>query len=194
MDIEFSETTSIKQYEKEIEAAMDKQVKHFEKELLKFKTGRAHPAMVEDIKVAVYGTYMPVKELGSISVPEPTLIVIQPWDISIINDIEKAIGTSDLGVTPQNDGEVIRIKIPPMSTSRREELVKSLHQKLETFRVSIRNVRKEILNKIRESEKKKQISEDFSKRLQDLLQKTTDKFIKLGEQLSAKKEGEIKNI
>lgn len=194
MNVGIIESGNLKQFEKEIESQMDKHIKYFEKEIQKLRTGRAHPSMVEDIKVSAYGTTVALKEVGSISVPEAALIVIQPWDKSIINEIEKAIGTSDLGVTPQNDGDVIRIKLPPMSSSRRDELVKFLNQKLETCKIAIRNVRKEIQNKIREIEKSKNISEDLAKKLQEILQKITDKFIKLSDTISATKEGEIKNL
>lgn len=185
---------NLKQYEKDLENQMSKHVDHFEKEISKFRTGRAHPAMVEDIRVSCYGTTMPIKELASISVPESSLIVIQPWDKTILDDIIRAISNSDLNINPQTDGDIIRIKIPPMSSSRREELVKSLHQKLEFSKISIRNTRKDIQNKIREAEKSKVISEDFTKRLLDLLQKVTDKFIKLSDDLAEKKENEIKNL
>jgi ribosome recycling factor len=121
MNVGIIESGNLKQFEKEIESQMDKHIKHFEKELQKLRTGRAHPSMVEDIRISAYGTTMALKEVGSISVPDAALIVIQPWDKSIINEIEKAVGTSDLGITPQNDGDVIRIKLPPMSSSRREE-------------------------------------------------------------------------
>lgn len=188
------EGSSIKQLEKEIENQMDKHIKHFEKEVSKLRTGRAHPSMVEDIRVSCYGTNMPIKEIASISAQDASLLVIQPWDKSLLDDIIKALSISDLNINPQSDGEIIRLKIPPMSSSRRDELVKSLHQKLEFSKIAIRNTRKDIQNKIREAEKSKDISEDYSKRLQDILQKTTDKFIKLSDDLATQKEGEIKNL
>lgn len=192
--MEFNANSNIKQHEKEIELEMDKQLKNFHRELSKIRTGRANPVMVEDIRVLCYGTPMPIKELGSITAPDAAMLVIQPWDKSLIADIEKALSLADLGASIQNDGEIIRIKIPPMSSSRRDELTKSVNQKLESTRGIIRNIRKEIQNKMRESEKSKKISEDLSKSLQEMLQKVTDKFIKLCELEANKKESEIKTL
>lgn len=194
MSIIFQEGGNIKQYEKDIESLMDKHVKFLETELQKLRTGRANPAMVEDIKVHAYGTAMPIKELAAVTVPDAAFIVIEPWDKAVIGDIERALNLSDLSVNAQSDGDVIRIKIPPMSSSRRDELAKVLNQKLEAARVAIRKVRQDIQNNIRDTEKAKKISQDFSKKLQEMLQKVTDKFIKLGEHIAAKKEGEIKSL
>lgn len=192
--MEFSGSLNIKQHEKEIEIEMDKQLKNFQREMSKVRTGRANPAMLEDIRVMAYGTPMSLKELASITAADAAMLIVQAWDKSLLPDIEKAISLSDLGVSVQNDGEILRIKIPPMSSSRRDELVKIVNQKLEATKVSIRNIRKDVQNKIRESEKAKKISEDISKSLQDMLQKVTDKFIKLGDVEASKKESEIKNL
>lgn len=173
---------------------MTKCIKHFEHELSSLRTGRAHPSMVEDLKVQCYGgeTEMPLKSLASITAPEARIIMIQPWDQSVMTDIERALSNSELGVTPQNDGSVIRLVLPEMSSARRDELKKVLGKKLEDCRISIRNVRKHYHNFIRDTQKAKEISEDFAKRLNDVLQKTTDKFIKQSEDLSAKKEVELR--
>src|SRR3989338_681579 len=170
-------------------------VKHFEHELLGIRTGKAHPSMVEDIKVSCYGgeSVLPLKNIATISAPEPRVILIQPWDASVIIDIERALKESDLGVTPQTDGSLIRIVLQEMNSFRREELVKVLARKLEESRISIRNVRKEYHNLIRDTEKEKEISADWAKRLNELLQKLTDKFIAQVEQLSSKKEIELKS-
>ncbi len=192
--LQLVEGTNPKTVEKEIEQEMDKEVKHFEKEVAKIRTGRANTALLEDIKVAVYGTTMSLRELGVLSAPDVQMLVIQPWDKSIIPDIEKAISLSDLGVSPTNDGNVIRIVLPRMSGARREELIKVLHKKLEECKVAIRTTRKNFQNIIRDSEKDKKISEDFAKRLTDLLQKITDKFIELSEKISQKKEEEIRAL
>lgn len=192
MNIQFTEGGSTKQFEKEIEVEMDKQIKQFEKELIKIRTGRAHPSMVEDIKVLCYGALMPLKDVAAISAPDASLLVVQPWDKANMADIEKAIATSDLGINPANDGNVIRIALPKMSSARRDELIKVLHQKLELCKVAIRNIRKDVQNSIRDTEKTKKISEDYSRRLQELLQKLTDKFIEISDKLASKKEGEIK--
>ena len=169
-------------------------IKHFEHELSGIRTGRAHPSMVEDIKISCYGgdTVLPLKNVATVSAPEARILMIQPWDASVVIDVERALKESDLGVTPQVDGNIIRIVLQEMSSSRREELIKVLNRKLEESRISIRNVRKEFHNLIRDTEKNKEISEDFAKRLSDLLQKLTDKHIQQVEQLSTKKEADLK--
>jgi ribosome recycling factor len=185
---------NLKEFEQALSSEMDKAVKHFERELITIRTGRAHPALVEGIKVNSYNTLRGLKEVALISAPEPRMIVIEPWDKALIPEIEKAVSNSDLGVTPFNDGNLIRIRLPEISTSRRDELVKVLHKKLEEARVSIRNVRKDFHNLVRDSEKSKKVSEDHGRRLNDVLQKITDKFIALVDQMSQKKENEIKTI
>jgi len=181
-------------FEKTTDEEMTKSMKHFEHELVTIRSGRAHPSMVEGIKVTCYGgdSVLPLKNLASISVPEPRSIVIQPWDQTILSDIERGINESEVGLTPVNDGNLIRLSLPEMSSDRRDELIKLLGRKLEECRVSIRQVRKSIQNILRDSQKAKDISEDFSKRLTDLLQKNTDKFIKKAEELSNKKESELR--
>lgn len=183
-----------KPFEDTIDQEMTKSIKHFEHELVGIRTGRAHPSMVEDIKVSCYGgtTELPLKNLASVSSPDARLLIIQPWDQGTILDIERALRDSDLGVTPQQDGAVIRIVLPEMSAARRDELTKLLHRKLEEARVSIRHVRKDFHNLVRDTEKDGGVSEDFAKRLSDLLQKHTDKAVKFVEELSAKKEASLK--
>lgn len=194
MKIEFSESMNPKNMEKIIESEMDKFLKFFEKESQKIRTGRAQPSLVEDIKVQAYGSLMPLKDMAAISAPEPQLLVIQPWDKSVINEIEKALTTSDLGIAPVNDGNVIRLPMPKMSSSRREELTKVLHKKLEECKVALRNVRKDVHNLIRDAEKTKKVSEDLGKRLQDTLQKVTDRMSEAADKISNKKEEEIKSL
>jgi ribosome recycling factor len=181
-------------FEKTTDLEMTKSLKHFEHELVSIRSGRAHPSMVEDIKVTCYGgdSELPLKNLASISVPEARSILVQPWDQTVVPDIERAIRESEAGLTPINDGNVIRLQLPEMSSDRREELIKLLGKKLEECRISIRGVRKNLHNLIRDSQKAKDISEDFAKRLSDLLQKATDKFIKKAEELSGKKEADLK--
>jgi ribosome recycling factor len=190
----FTEGASTKPFETFVEAEMDKSIKHFEKELLKIRTGRAHTSTIEDIKVSAYGALMPLKELAALSAPDSQMLVVQPWDKSIMADIEKAISTSDLGIAPVVDGDLIRIQLPKMSTARREELAKVLSQRLEESKVSVRNVRKDILNLLRDTEKSKKISEDYSKRLQDLLQKITDKMTEISEKMAQKKHAELMSV
>lgn len=188
--------SNIKEFEKALSTEMDKVIKHFERELITIRTGRAHPGLVEDIKVSCYGgtSTLGIKECAAISIPEARLLIIQPWDKSILADIEKAISASDLGINPVNDGNVIRIQLPEMSSQRREELVKVLQKKLEEARVAARNIRKDFHNLIRDSQKNKTISEDHSRRLGDSLQAITDKFIDVLEKMAQKKEVEIKTI
>jgi len=180
-------------FEKAVQEEMTKSLKHFEHELVSIRSGRAHPSMVESLKVICYGgeSELPLKNLASISIPEARVIVIQPWDQAVIPDIEKAIKNSDLGISPANDGNILRLILPEMSSQRREELLKILSAKLEGSRVSIRGVRKNLQNFVRDQQKAKEISEDFSKRLGELLQKQTDEFIKKVEELSSKKEKDL---
>lgn len=194
LTIELIEGGPTKPFEKVIEKEMDTHIAHFEKELLKIRTGRAHTSMIEDIKVVCYGSVMPLKELAALSAPDVQLLVVQPWDKSIMADIEKAIATSELGITPLNDGNLIRIALPKMSSNRRDELVKNLQKRVEECKIGIRNVRKEILHSIRDNEKAKKISEDYSKRLSDILQKFTDKYCEISDKLAEKKEGEIRAL
>ncbi|MFA6534706.1 MAG: ribosome recycling factor [Candidatus Babeliales bacterium] len=173
---------------------MNKAIKHFEKELLSIRTGRASTAMLEGLKVECYGQLMGLRELATLAAPDARLLTIQPWDPSIIGDIEKALQTSDLGVSPSNDGKIIRIQLPQMSATRREELVKILGKKVEECRVAIRNSRKDIHNEIRDADKKHIISEDFAEKLSTLLQKITDEFIKKADDMYEKKAGELRAV
>jgi len=194
--IEFNiEENNTKTFETALDTEMINSIKHFEGELIKIRTGRANTAMIEDIKVACYGQApMPLKTLAVLGAPDSRLLTIQPWDASIIQDIEKAISESGLGLAPENDGKIIRLRLPEMSTSRREELVKILHKRLEECKISIRNIRKIFNNIVRDHKKDKKISEDFSHRLDDSLKKITDKFTDKAEQLCVKKEQEIRSF
>jgi ribosome recycling factor len=174
---------------------MDKAIVHFEKELTAIRTGKAHTSLVDTLKVEAYGSTMQLKELASVAAPDTNIITVQPWDQSVIGDIEKAIATSHLGVNPQVDGHLIRITLPQMTAARREELIKLVGKKAEDAKVAIRNVRKDVLNVIRDSEKKsKTISEDFSKRLSKLLQDITDQYVTQIVALSDKKQGNLKSF
>ena len=183
---------NLKEIEDTIKKDMEKPIEHFEKELITIRAGRASTALVENIKAECYGQLMGLKELATLAAPEATLITISPWDKSIIPEIEKAISNSDLGVTPINDGNIIRIQLPQMSSARREELAKVLSKKTEESKVSVRNIRKEYHNHIRETEKKHDISEDFARRLTDALQKITDSYIKKIDEMSEKKAADLK--
>ena len=185
----------IKSFQKPMETEMENPLKHFERELVKIRTGRAHTSMIEDIPVVVYGQDpIPLKGLGIVSAPDPRLLTVQPWDSSVIADIEKAIAASGLGVSPANDGKTIRFRLPEMSSDRREELIKMLHKKLEECRVAIRNVRKDFKNLITDAKKDKKVSENFHNRLADVLQEITDAYIGKVEAMAKKKEVELATV
>lgn len=181
-----------KSFKTAMEAEMLKAIKHFEGELIKIRTGRAHTSLIEDLPVSVYGgAPMPLRQIASLAAPEARLLTIQPWDESTLNDIEKAITSSDVGLTPRNDGKIIRLALPEMSTSRREELIKILGKKHEECKIGIRRVRQDFNNLIRDAKKDKKISENFFSRLSDILQEVTDKFTENSDQLASKKEKEV---
>jgi len=182
-------------FEKAMSDAMGSPLDHFDRELIKIRTGRANVNMIEDLPVACYGQApMPLKTIAVLGAPDAKLLTIQPWDVSIIGDVEKSIVESDLGLSPDNDGKIIRLRLPDMSTTRREELVKILHKKLEECKIGIRNVRKEFHNLMKVAKKDKAISEDFYNRLDDSLQKVTNKYIKLAEEMSGKKEKDLRAV
>jgi ribosome recycling factor len=176
------------------EDKMKKTIEVWRKDLASVRAGRANPGMLEKVVVDYYGTPTPVNQLANISVPEPRLLVIQPWDKSSIKDIEKAILISDLSITPNNDGTVIRLAIPQLTAERRAEIVKSVKKKAEEARVAIRNIRRELIDDIKTLEKEKVISEDESKKNQEKAQKLTDKYIKEVDELLAVKEKEIMEV
>ncbi len=179
---------------KDCESRMKKAIGALERDLSKVRTGRASVALVDDIKVEYYGTLTPIKQLATISVPESRLIVIQPWDTSIIGEIEKAILKSELGMTPSNDGKVIRIPIPRLTEERRKELVKLVRKMGEGSRVAIRNIRRDAIEKLRKMEKGKEISQDELRHYQNEVQKLTDKYIEKVDELIEGKEKEIMEI
>jgi ribosome recycling factor len=178
-----------------MEAEMNKAITHFETELVKIRTGRAHTSLVENIEVAAYGSApMALKGLAVLAAPDARLITIQPWDVSIIPDIEKAIQTAGIGITPRNDGKIIRLQLPEISADRREELVKILGKKVEECKVAVRNTRKEFHNLIRDAKKDKSISENFHNRLEDELQKITDRFVDKVDEMANKKKKELTTL
>jgi ribosome recycling factor len=185
----------IKSFQKPMEAEMESPIKHFERELVKIRTGRAHTSMIEDIPVVCYGQdAVPLKGLGMVSAPDSRLLTVQPWDLSIIPDIEKAIVASGFGVAPVNDGKIIRLRLPEMSSDRREDLIKQLHKKLEECKIAIRNVRKDFKNLITDAKKDKKVSENFHNRLADVLQEITDAYIAKVEDMAKKKEVELGTV
>lgn len=179
---------------KECEQKMKKSIAALEKELGKVRTGRASLALLDDIRVDYYGTPSPLNQVATLSVPESRLIVIQPWDNSIIGEIEKAILKSELGMTPANDGKVIRITIPRLTEERRKELVKLVKKMGEASKVGVRNIRRDVIEELRTMEKSKTISEDELHQLQNQVQKATDTSIENIDKVIATKEKEIMEI
>ncbi|MDD4876896.1 MAG: ribosome recycling factor [Dehalococcoidales bacterium] len=177
-----------------IEGKMQTSVKVLERELAGIRTGRATPALVDHIMVDYSGTSTRLNQIAGISVPEARLLVIQPWDKSSFQNIEKAIQKSDLGINPTNDGNVIRLNIPPLTEERRQELVKLVRKKVEDGKIAIRNLRHEAMGDIKKLEKDKEISQDESKRTLDQLQKITNSFTAITEKKGQDKEIELMNI
>jgi len=170
---------------------MAKSITALKNELKRIRTGRASQALLDGIKVDYYGTMTPINQMASISVPESRLITIQPWDVSVIGNIEKAILKSDLGLTPSNDGKIIRIAIPPLTEERRKELVKIVSKTAEEYKVAIRNIRRDSNEQLKEFKKSGDISEDEAFKAQDQVQKITDEYIKLIDDAYQEKEKEI---
>jgi len=173
---------------------MEKAVDDFRKELATVRTGRANAGILESIRVDFYGTPTPVNQLGTVTVPEPTMLVISPWDPSVVGAIDKAIRASDLGLNPTNDGKVVRIPIPSPTEERRKELVKHIHKVLENHRTAVRNIRRDIKEAIDKLEKDKKISQDEQKRSLEELEKVSHSETKKIEDLSAMKEKEVMEI
>lgn len=173
---------------------MKKALEALRKEMATFRAGRATPSILDKVMVDYYGTPSPISQVASISVPEPRMIVIQPWEKSMLAQIEKAILKSDLGLMPGNDGMIIRLSIPQLTQERRLDLVKMLHKKAEEGRVVIRNIRREANEQIKKLEKERIISEDELKKSQDDMQKLTDKYIQAIDQSAVTKENEIMEV
>lgn len=173
---------------------MSKTIEALKKELASIRTGRASLALLDGIMVNYYNTPTPLQQVASLSIPESRLIAIQPWDPKVIPDIEKAILKSDLGLTPINDGKLIRINIPSLTEERRKQLVKTVRKKAEEAKIAIRNIRRDILEEIKKLEKEKHISEDVVKKSQDETQKITDSFIMKIDEVLANKEKEIMEV
>ncbi|MGH9864708.1 MAG: ribosome recycling factor [Candidatus Acidiferrales bacterium] len=173
---------------------MEKAVEDFRKDLAGVRTGRANTALLDSIRVDYHGTPMPINQLGSLSIPDPTIITISPWDPTAVPLIDKAIRTSDLGLNPTSDGKVLRVPIPSLTEERRKELVKVIHKVLENHRTAVRNIRRDIKEAVEKLEKEKKISEDDKKRALDELEKLTHAETKKVEDLLASKEKEVLEI
>jgi len=176
------------------EDKMHKAAEGLKKDLTTIRTGRANPNLLDNVKVDYAGVSTPINHLAGISVPDARLIVIQPWDKNTIRSIEKAIQASDLGLNPLNDGKVIRINVPPLSEERRQELIKVVHKRIEERKVTLRNLRRDAMNELKELEKSKDISQDENKRALDQLQKVTDICIATVDKIGQDKETELKQV
>jgi ribosome recycling factor len=169
-------------------------IQALENDFLRIRTGRANPALVEHIHVEYYGVPTPLQQLASISVPEPRSILIKPFDPSTLKEIERGILASDVGLTPNNDGKLVRLNLPPLTEDRRKELVKVVNRRAEEARISVRNIRRDLIRDLRDYENEKMISEDEQKRGEDALQKETDLFVEKIDQLYEAKEEEILEV
>jgi ribosome recycling factor len=181
----------IKDLLNETEARMNKAVDALRDDLVTIRTGRASPALVERLPVEYYGTPTPLNQLATISVPEPRLLAIRPWDPNALADIERAILKSELGLTPSNDGKIIRLTIPRLTEERRQELVKIVGKRVEEGKIAIRNMRRDAIEDLRELESEKLISEDEFYRAKDDVQEITDEFIVKMDEIGRDKEREI---
>lgn len=184
----------LKEAHNEAEERMKGALEALEEDLAGIRTGRASPALVERLSVEYYGMPTPLMQLATISAPESRMLMIRPFDANTLRNIERAIQASDLGLTPNNDGKVIRLNLPPLTEERRRELVKLVHARLEEARVAVRNVRRDGIKDLREFEHEKLISEDELEEGEENLQKLTDKYIELVNDVGVRKEKEIMEV
>lgn len=181
----------VKDILRKIEKNMKDSVEHLRKDLSKLRTGRANIHLLEDIKVEYYGNLTPINQVATLGVPDPTLITVQPWDSSLLEAIDKAIRSADLGLNPVNDGKILKIPIPPLDEERRREIAKHIKRMLEEEKTVLRNMRRESKEMIEELENEKEITEDDKFWGYDKLQEVTDVYMKRLEEISAAKEKEI---
>jgi ribosome recycling factor len=179
---------------KTAEHKMSKAVEILGQDLQSVRTGRASPALLDRIQVDYYGSPTPINGVANISTPDPRMVVVQPWDRSMLQVIEKAIQKSDLGINPTNDGQVIRLVLPQPTQERRRDLVKQVHQRAEEARVAVRNCRRDALDHIRKAEKDGGISQEDERRAQERLQKLTDSYVKRVDEVSRNKETEVMEV
>src|SRR6185503_2481076 len=179
---------------RETEGKMKKSVEALRQHLTTIRTGRASPALVEHMHVEAYGSPMPLNQLAGISTPDARMIVIQPYDASMIKAIEKAIQNSELGINPSNDGRIIRLALPPLTEERRRDLTKQVRARMEESKVALRNLRREALDDVKKLEHEKMISENDQRRAQEQLQTLTDKYIREADQVGAAKEAEVMEV
>ncbi len=178
----------------QLKTRMDKAVEDFRKEMASTRTGRASVHMLDGVTVDAYGSQMPLNQLANVSAPEPQLITVQPWDVSLIGAIEKAIRSADLGLNPMNDGKLVRVPVPALTEERRKDMVKHLHKVLEEHRTAVRNIRRDGNDLIKKALKDKKITEDEERGALDQIQKLTDDEIKKMEELAKGKEKEVLSI
>ncbi len=178
----------------QLKTRMDKAVEDFRQEMASTRTGRASVHMLDGVTVEAYGSQMPLNQLANVSAPEPQLITVQSWDVSLIGAVEKAIRSADLGLNPMNDGKLIRVPVPALTEDRRKEMVKHLHKVLEEHRTAVRNIRRDGNDLIKKAMKDKKITEDEERGALDQMQKLTDDEIKKMEELSQGKEKEVMSI
>jgi ribosome recycling factor len=179
---------------RDAEDRMKKSVEALQRELAAIRTGHAHVGLVDHVKVEYYGTETPINQMATVAAPEARLITIQPWDRSALGAIEKAIQKSDLGLTPSNDGSIIRLPIPPLTEQRRKDLIKLVHSRAEEGRVAVRNVRRDAIEKLRRMTHDKELSEDDQKKGSEQLQKLTDKYVAEIDQRGKTKESELMEV
>ncbi len=178
----------------DVEERMKKAIEVVQRELASIRTGKATPTLLEGIKVEYYGNLTPLNQVANISVPDHKLLVIQPWDKTLIGEIVKAIQKSNLGLTPLSDANIIRLPIPPLTEERRKDLVKLVKKLVEDGKVAVRNIRRDANDNIKKGEKDKKISEDDSRKGQEKVQETTDKHIKKLDEMAGKKEQEVMEV
>jgi ribosome recycling factor len=185
---------ALKDVHSQLKVRMEKAVHDFQANLASTRTGRASVGMLDQVKVDYYGTHTPINQLAQVTTPDANMIVIQPWDASVLGEIEKALRTSDLGFNPQNDGKILRVPVPPMTEERRREVVKHLNKVLEEHKTAVRNIRRDGNDLIKKAAKDKKISEDEEKRSLEEIQKLTDEEIKRMDEMSKRKEAEIMQV
>jgi len=179
---------------KDLEQKMKKAIEAMEKDFKKVRTGRANPAILDNVMVDYYGNATPLNQVGNVSVPDPQMIVISPWEKNMLKEIEKAIQVADLGITPQNDGNIVRLPIPPLTEERRKEMVKQIKKTGENAKIPIRNVRRDGNEQLKQMEKSKDISQDDQKKEMTKIQSLTDEHIKIVDDLMKDKEKELMEV
>ncbi|MCE2462667.1 MAG: ribosome recycling factor [Dehalococcoidia bacterium] len=188
------DTKTVDEVLADADSRMNKSVEVLNRDLTSLRTGRATPALLENLMVDYYGVSTPLNQIAAVSAPEASLLIVQPWDRQALKDIERSLQKSEMGFNPSNDGTVVRVPIPPLSQDRRKEMVRVLKKKIEDGKVAVRNVRRDALEQLRSMERSKLLSQDDNRRAQDRLQKTTDACIALIDQVSSGKEAEIMQV